>query len=440
MKRLISVVLSAIILLGLFVGCKQEPEKKNITINIKTSVISMNEVLDPSVRDSYSFLKKASEDFCKQYKDANVKVNLSQFENTEADNAIAGCFNTDSATDVIYSEYINISDYIYSGNIVPLDDILTDNIKNDIKEGFWRIAVVDGKTYMIPFLNIQNTLSYNKDMFRKAGLERFISNEDKIQSWTLDEWDVILETLREKLPKTSYPMMMYAANIDGDAHIMTLLHSRGCKFFDENRNIRIDTPEGIAALQWIKECSQKKYFPPNSESLTLLDNYKMFINGQLAIYVTNTARAPDYEKNGLDIGYVNFPSADGKGYSNHFITGFSVFDNGDEEKIKVSKDFIKYIYESKWLDYCAESMPASKSVSKKYDVKLNHIDKYIENSNTSVIIVNNNPNWHGVREAFCRNIQELLYGEKSAEQIAKNIDSECNAEIEKGRKKVSLHS
>ena len=46
------------------------------------------------------------------------------------------------------------------------------------------------------------------------------------------------------------------------------------------------------------------------------------------------------------MGYVNFPDKDEEGIVTSYLTGFEVFDNGSESRIKVAKDFISFIYEN----------------------------------------------------------------------------------------------
>lgn len=440
MKKLFCFILSVIMFTGILTGCNNKAdEKPTVTVNIKLPIIAVNDVVDEEVRDACSFLKKAADDFADKYEKADVYFNVEQYETGSENSKIVDCFDTNEAVDILFANYFDMSTYIYSGRVIPLDGMITSKIENDIKPLFWDLSRVDGKTYMLPFFANQDTLCYNKDIFRKAGLEEFISSEDIIQNWTLDEWQVILKKLRDYLPDTSYPMMMYAGNEDGTIHLMTLLRSYGCEVFDKDGYLSVNNPKGIKALKWLKECDEKNYFPHNAETLVMLDNYSMFMNGQLGIYVLNSAYIPDMKNADFELGYVNFPSEDGKGYSNSYITGFEIFDNKDEDKIKVCKDFIKFIYESDWLDYSAESIPISKRVSAKYSDKLTDIQKYINNSDTSATFLQNNPNWKGVRGLFCKFMQHLLYGDMSVEEIAESIDTKCNEEIKKGIKNAILH-
>lgn len=288
---------------------------------------------------------------------------------------------------------------------------------------------------MMPFLYRQNILSYNKDMFKSCGLEKYCSDKGEVQTWTMQEWDEILAALKAGLGDNKYPLMMYAANNQGDTHVMTYIRSQGSKFFDDDGNFNLNTPEGIAGLQWIKSLQEKGYFPANADELEILDNSDMFTNQQLAIHLVNDATEPLYDFN---IGFVNFPSING-GISTNFNTGFEVFDNGDEAKLSAAKAFVKYIYESDWLDYSAGSIPCSKRVAEKYADDLSSAQKYLDNASTGVRFTGGDPNWVGVRKVFYPNIQKLLTGEYTAEKAAEMLDKECNEAIEKGRSESKLH-
>ena len=439
MKKRLCLALTALLLLTALSGCGAIRKKPEITLNIKTTILQMDNPIDSAIADSYTMLLKAGELFAKQYEAANVHFEVSQFEMAREDEEITGCFDTEDAVDVLYEGYFNMSTYIHTGRVVPLDDIISDALRADIGQHYWDLSTVDGKTYMMPYLSLQNVMCYNKDMFRQAGLDAFISDGAEIQSWTLDEWQSILAALRETLPGTSYPMFMYAASEQGDTHIMTLLRSHGSSFFDESGRVRINTPEGIAALQWLRDCNDALYFPTNSEMLVLLDNNALFTDNQLGIYVTNLTMTPYYADEGIDLGYVNFPSLDGVGYSTSFVTGFEVFDNGDAVRTQAAKDFVKFIYESDWLDYSISGIPVSDSISAQYAHELEEFASYIDNSPTSVDFTSNQPNWRGVRAVFHKHIQDLLYGEKSVEQVAEELDADCNAAIEEGYLESVLH-
>ena len=433
--RILAIAAVCALVFGILSGCGKK--KETVELILKVPTLTMTSVCDPDVTQAYDFLSKAAEDFEKNYTDYDVKVKIERFEFTNETKAITGSYDTDDAVDILYEGYFNMATYIHEGRVVPLDDIITDEIRGDIDESYWEMSSAGGKTYMMPFLSLQNLLLYNKELFRGAGLEEFISDEDVIQGWSVEEWEHILDTLAENLPDNHFPMMMYAKNDQGDTHIMTLIRSQGSGFFDSDGNFNISSDEGKAALKWIAGGKEKGWFPLSCENLEIIDMTELFSNGQLAITMANNASIPD--NYGIDAGYVNFPSLDGTGLVTSFVTGFEVFDNGDETKIKVAKDFVKYIYEhGEWLDYEAGGIPANGSVAQKYNDQVFMLEQFSENSANAVDFTANAPNWRGVRDVFYIHIRDLLMG-KSPDDVAREIDEDCNAAISSGREQSILH-
>ncbi|MCF0240181.1 MAG: L-lactate dehydrogenase, partial [Streptococcus gallolyticus] len=182
------------------------------------------------------------------------------------------------------------------------------SLANYLNASMLEYGVVKGKTYMLPMFSYENTTCCNPSLFAQCGLEGHL-HPGKISTWSLDEWDTVLNTLAAKLPEMKYPMMMYAKNDQGDTHIMTLLRSKGCAFYNSEGKLAINTPEGIEALKWIQDGVDKGWWPKNCENLEFSDCVKLYSNGQLGVNSTNSANL-DSEK-ASDTAFVNFPNPDG---------------------------------------------------------------------------------------------------------------------------------
>lgn len=437
-KRVVTGGILFVVLLSVLTGCKaQEAEKKQITLKVKLPPLTVANA-DTDITDSYEVLSKAGEEFAAQYTEYDVTVEVVKFGYTEEDEYITGCFDTDDAVDVLFEGYFNMAGYIHTGRVVPLDDIITEEMRADVDGTLWKMSQVDGKTYMLPYYSLQNTLIYNRNLFRQCGLEEYVGEDGTIQSWTPEEWEHILSTLAEKLPYMSYPMLMYAKNDQGDTHIMTLLRSKGSPFFDENGRFNLNTEKGIAALQWIVDSYQNGYFPAGCENLEIIDCSDLFTNNQLAIYMANSATLPGMDSNST--GVVNFPSLDGKGYNTSFVTGFEIFDNGDPEKVQAAKDFLRYFMSNEELmNYAQVGIPASNATAERVSEHIFMQDAYTANTANTVDFTANNPNWRGVRDVFYTYIHELLAGTKTPQEAAAALDADCNAAIETGWKSSKLH-
>ncbi|MCM1047735.1 MAG: extracellular solute-binding protein [Clostridiales bacterium] len=437
-RKILSVALALILCVGTLSGCGKET-KKEVTLLIKVPNLVMNSVSNPEIVDSGDFLQHAGTEFAAQYENANVTIRVESFDYVDEVAAITGSFNTSDSPDILYEGYFNMASYLHTGKVVPLDDIISDELRNDIDASSWAMSMVNGKTYMMPFLSMQNILIYNKELFNECGLEKYTTDEITIQNWTLDEWTDILDTLAAGLPSQSYPMMMYGKNNQGDTHIMSYIRAFGSTIFDTDGNFDFESDEALKALEWLQSGVDKGWYPPHPENLEISDCNELFSNGQLAIHIFNNANFTLYD-NMENYGYVNFPG----NVATSFVTGFEVFDNGDELKMQAAKDFIKYIYENdKWLDMSAGNIPVSRKVSQKYQNQITMLDEFTENSVNVVDFMNNSPNWQGndtsVRSVFWPNIHELLEKNVTPAECAKMLNESCNAALETGREDSVLH-
>lgn len=416
-------------------GCSFGREE-SVPLVIKVPRTGHDVVFDDSIDQVETVVRAMADDFAASYRAMPVEVEVVVFEQNQYDDAVTARFDTPKAPDVLYGDYFNISTYIHTGRVVPLDEVVTPAVRADLFEGLVDLGTVDGRLYMIPYLARQNVMAYRVEMFRNAGLDRFVDQE-AITSWSLDEWTEILDTLAASLPAGTFPMMMYAGSSQGDTHIMTLLRSAGSEFFDDTGHFNLSTPEGIAALRWIQTGVERGWFPPHAENLEIEDCSSLFRNNQLAIYMVNNASITRY---GDSIGLVNFPGPDEDGCATVFASGFEVFDNGDARKLQVAKDFVSFVYESdRWLDYAAGTLPASKAVAERYGSQIPGYELFQANTENVVDFTGSNPDTRAVREVFYLCIHDLLMGNATPEETAARIDEECNRAIDEGIAASKLH-
>lgn len=437
-KRILALTAAALLVLGCGSGCspKQSAENKvereKVELVAATPPLIYGELGKGELETSAytDFLEYAAPKFAAQYEEADVTIQVVGFDYLEEQQAIADKFDTPEAVDILLEGFFNMGSYIHTGRLTPLDDIIDEQTRSDISESMWDEGVYQDKTYMYPFYHLPNTMAYNAELLRQAGLERYILPKDEIVTWSLDDWEIILDTLAEKLPESSFPMMMYGKNNQGDTHIMVLLRAFGCSFFNENGEFQVNTPEGIQALRWIQDGVSRGWFPPTTANIECADCIQLFNNGQMALCVTNPANQTFFDKAGIDARLVNFPSADGKGLSTTFVTGFGVFDNRDEAKIRAAKAFVQFVCaDSELTQAVVPNIPVRTSMQEYYHDSINMVDAHSANEDTVVNFTNNLPNWAGVRQAFYPNIHDLLLGAATPEQAAAGIDEGCNRAV-----------
>ena len=270
---------------------------------------------------------------------------------------------------------------------------------------------------------------------QSAGLEEYIPQGDSVAHWSIEEFNLICQKLKDTMNnENTFAFMMYAANNQGDSHIMTLLRAYGCPLYDEDGNFAVNTSEGIRALTWIKEMDAQGITPKGAENLELLDCVNLFYNGQLAMCVGNLTNLWDARNKGLDVFTANFPDLSGAGYCTASSNGFCVFDNGDETKIQVAKDFLRFLVsDEEAMKYTLGTLPVNKSITERYQDDIWMLKAYGENTSNAVDNIRSSLNWQGVRDVFYKSINELLTGTKSPGEVAAAIEESCNAALDQGR-------
>lgn len=398
-----------------------------------------------------SFFKHAAERFSEEYEEHDVDIKVEVVASDQRDELLNVNLNGGTPPDIFYESVFAMGEYAHRGALVSLDDIVEDEAKSDIGETYWENVTFGDEVYFYPFSHMPGTLTYNADMFKAAGLEEYIGEENEIKTWTLEEYEIILDKLKKDLPKDeysgAYPMALYALNDQGDTWNLAYLRMFGNEFFDKDGNITLDDANGVKAAKWLKKIYDDGLTNPGAESVSSNDTIAMFQNQQLAINFTNSVlfnnmkadmesgQAPKF-----DARLANIPSESGDPLSFTYVTGAAVFDSGDETKIEVSKEFVKFFSSDPELVKSSKNgVPVRSSVAEQYMNENPLFAAYDENAQHVFSFTGNVPGYNQLRQVLYPELQALYTGQKSAEEIIKDYQEKGN-EIIKESKEDSIIS
>ncbi|MGX6444882.1 ABC transporter substrate-binding protein [Neobacillus sp. K501] len=404
-------------------------------------------VMDPTEdgADYDSFFKYAAEKFSKQYKEHDVKVNVQVVAGDQRDELLNVNLNGGTPPDIFFESVFAMGDYAHRGALVPLNDIVDEDSKKDIAKNYWENVTFGDDIYFYPFSHMPGTLAYNADMFKDAGLEEFVGEENGIKTWTLDEYEQILNKLKTDLPKdkysNAYPMALYALNNQADTWNLAYLRMFGNKFFDKKGNLIIDDAKGEKAAAWLKKIYGEGLTNPGAESVSSNDANAMFQNQQLAISFTNSVlfnnakadmesgKAPKF-----DIRLANIPSESGDPLTFTYVTGAAVFNTGDETRMQVSKDFVKFFSTDEELVKASKNgVPVRTSVADEFKAEKPLFEAYDENAKYLFNFTGNVPGYGQLRQVLYPELQALYTGQKSAAEAVKDYQKNGNQVIEESK-------
>lgn len=451
-KRYLTVLTAMLLLLVIVTGCSNDSKESN---GKESDQVEISVWLTPQWKgvmdgsedgaDYDSFFKYAAEKFSKQYKEHDVKVNVEVIAGDQRDELLNVNLNGGTPPDVFFESVFAMGDYAHRGALVPLNDVIDDEAKKDIPESYWESVTFGDDIYFYPFSHMPGTLAYNADMFKAAGLDEYIAEENEIGTWTLKDYEKILKGLKDNLPKdkypNAYPMGLYALNNQGDTWNLAYLRMFGNSFFDKDGHITLDDADGVKAAEWLKKVYESGYTNPGAESVSSNDANAMFQNQQLAISFTNSVLATNAKADmesgktqKFDMRLANIPSESGNPLTFTYVTGAAVFNTNDETRMKVSKDFVQFVSSDPELVKASKNgIPVRDSVIEEFKNDNPLFAAYNDNAQYMFNFTGNVPGYSQLRQVLYPELQALFTGDKTPKQVVKDYQEKGNQIIEESK-------
>jgi len=172
--------------------------------------------------------------------------------------------------DVFDIEYANFGTYVADGVIAPLEDVDTSVYRTSLADAYSS----DGAQYALPSSFSDVVLFYNADLFDAAGLEYPTSD------WTWEDEKDAAEQLTDE-----------AAGVYGDyqpisyyEYYKAVAQAGGDFLAEDGTSVAFDSPEGIAAAEWLVGKSGTVMPTPEQGAGTPDYDSGLFLDGKLAMW------------------------------------------------------------------------------------------------------------------------------------------------------------
>jgi len=186
----------------------------------------------------------------------------------------------------VYWDYLGrLNKYANAKYAVPIE--LTAEEQADYFPSFLDLCTKDGVLYALPSSAWAATMVVNKTLIESAGMGDILVDG----KWTIDEFIAVTEAVQEMYGPKYYGYAAFAAGTGGDYwSSFGWLGSFGAKLYD-NGKIVIDSPEGKAALSWMKEMQDTGIFAPGAAGLDYLKNFEAMKTGDIVACGAQPKRA-----------------------------------------------------------------------------------------------------------------------------------------------------
>lgn len=388
--------------------------------------------------DYDSFFKYAAEKFKKT--NPNVTIEVQVVPSEQRNERITAAAQTKTLPDIYLDGAFAMTEFVHKGLILPLDDIIDDASKADISKGIFENVQIKGKTYFYPFFHMPGTMVYNADIFKQAGLDKFVGGQYDIITWSPADFKTILQTIKDKVPNVA-PMGLFAKNNQADTWNMAYLRMFGNQYFDANSKLIVNQPDGVKALQYIMDLNKAGLTTKGAEALTSNDVNAMFQNKAVAVSFTNSvlfgnvmADMNSGKTPKFDARLANIPG-EKQPTTFTYVTGPAIMNTGDNDRIAAAKAFVKFVCSDPELVVASKNgLPVRASVIPKVKDELKFLQAYNDNNKYMINFSNSVAGYTQLRNALFPELQAAFTGAKTAQEALDSYVKNGNKVVEDATK------
>lgn len=389
------------------------------------------------------FFRETWERFAASYPGAKINsISTLTYPGSERDEKLAVAMRNGKLPDLLFGSFFSMSSKVYQGLFLPLDDIVTEDIKRDIDPSVWELAGVNGQIYCYPWSQGLGFLGYNADMFRQAGLDKYIGEEKGFAVWTPEDYLTILRTLKEKLPATVLPSQLWCNGTNGDTWNVLWLRMFGAQWFDETGKVVLNEDErAVKALEMLKQIYDEGLSNQDPVNLKSSEAKANLANQLAAIGPEQQASMPALlgkmesgKVTPFDIRLAYMPGQDAP-QSFSYVYGFMAVDTQKETNIKVVKDYLTWlnrdenlIKEAVRMGYVRNSMMQSDLDVSPYKAAYGEAIKHAVNFSNNTIA------YTELRSALYPELQAVFAGDKTPKEALDAYAQKANEIIAEAQK------
>jgi multiple sugar transport system substrate-binding protein len=270
--------------------------------------------------------------YAQQYTEANPNVEIEiNWQLGDYQAALAAALLTDEGPDVFEVNSVTL-DMVEQGQVAPLDDLYTEELRADFGEQNLSAATINGSIYWVKMLTDTGGVYYKKSLLEGAGLAVPTNIDELIAAAQA------LDTGRQK--------GLFVGNDGGIGALGgPMLWSAGADFLTAENTPGFNTERVAASWLKLKELndtgallmgSTTDYWDPSA-----------FIQGATAMQWTGLWAFPAInEALGEDVGVFAWPPSDAEGTSSTFWGGWGECVNAKSANLDAAKALVKWM----WID------------------------------------------------------------------------------------------
>lgn len=326
---------------------------------------------------NYALLEKGYEEFWNgvksgfEAKNPDIRVEYVTAPYGEMVNQVVNMAGGGDKVDMVFGEIDWVPVLEGAGITVPVSDIFPADYLADFYPDVMNSFNIDGKPFGMPMYISPYVLFYNKDLFKKAGIETPPATYDEMLK-DAEKLSALKDANGNKIyafGQTTASVAVSGASLNG------MIFNFGGSLLGDDGKLSVDNQGFTDAMNMLKTLNDKGYNPQNAK---LKDLRNLFALGQLAMYYDQSwgfngvkSINPDAEKFAATTKALKGGSGEGQSILQAQCLMFA--DNGKEQK-EACRKFTEYLMTNEVMGkYISEITPAYPAKKSMESVALNQV-------------------------------------------------------------------
>jgi ABC-type glycerol-3-phosphate transport system substrate-binding protein len=230
----------------------------------------------------------------------NIDVQLDSFPFAEYHQKVSTAFAGGDAPDVFWMD-VRTASFAQQGALLPLDDFITQENRDDYLPSAWRETMYEGKTYGVPMHQLTEAIYVNTELAEAAGIELPQTVEE---AWTWAEFEEIANQLTKRSGDQTEVWGFGVQRQLQDWSVLPVVYQNGGQVLGDDLKTAsgyLNDPKTVEALAWYGRLFSE------DKVMSVEPVPDGFQTGKIAMFQAPSSFRPVLDNNFPDMKYTIIP-------------------------------------------------------------------------------------------------------------------------------------
>ncbi|MGP3989615.1 ABC transporter substrate-binding protein [Streptomyces sp. 3N207] len=312
-------------------GCGDGPGSGEVTLKLVAADYG-----NPGAENSSKiYWRKLADAFTK--KNPDITVDVTVYSWNDISKKLTEMVEAGNPPDI--AQVDSYANWAAEGKLYKVSELLPIPAQAEFLVALAEAGEVRRVQYGLPFVASTRVLFYNKDLFKKAGLDP----DEPPESWR--DLKTAAQALKSAGVKIPYGLPLGPEEAQGEA-LMWILGNGG-SFVDSVGNYTLNSPENVETFQWLRDnLVTPGYTEPSPQRVDRQKMFDAFTEGDVGILNGHPTLMQQADKKKISYGTAKLPGNDGPAEGTLGVADWMMAFNKNGHREACGK-FLAFVYEEK---------------------------------------------------------------------------------------------